>query len=547
MFIRKIKNSRGKTYYHLVESYREGKKVRQRTLLPLGKAGDGNLEKLLKATSRYQDALTVSELAKEISVDQTYILGPLLVLEKLFEDLGINEIIEKISESHPKLKIDLKKVVFTTVASRFIQPGSKLKVFGHWQKQFYPEMLKGELSLHQIYRAMDIIAERKDDVEKSLYMHGRDLFNYKVEVVLYDLTTLRFESTRTDLGELRQFGYSKEMRTDCTQVILGLLVDQDGVPLGFEVYPGNTFEGKTLSDIVDKMRKKFNVKRFIFVADRGLFSKANLEKLSNDGVEFVVGMKLGSLGKAESDAYNLNDFEWISDGNLAIKEIKQGNRRCIVTWSKVRSERDKKKREQLIEKIQKKLSGKTSAKNFISNQGYKKYITVPEGSENPVINKKAIARDEKKDGFFGVATNIEGMSPKDVIAYYKNLWKVEDAFGELKGTLKGRPIFHWTDHRIIGHLLLCFISYLCEATLTKRLRESGAMLKDPAIEQKTISPRPLTVVEALKELREVRAIPVNVRGETIWTRTDITGNAASLFRSAKIPIPPRILKYSPKM
>ena len=91
--------------------------------------------------------------------------------------------------------------------------------------------------------------------------------------MLYDLTTLRFESTRTDLGKLRQFGYSKERRSDCTQVVFGLLVNRDGIPLGFEVFPGNTFEGKTLSDIVDKMRKKFNVRRFIFVADRGFYQR----------------------------------------------------------------------------------------------------------------------------------------------------------------------------------------------------------------------------------------------------------------------------------
>ena len=139
-------------------------------------------------------------------------------------------------------------------------------------------------------------------------------------------------------------------------------------------------------------------------------------------------------------------------------------------------------------------------------------MTVPRGGKPPEINMKAIARDEKKDGFFGVATNIEGMSATEIIAYYKNLWKVEDAFGELKGTLQSRPVFHWTDRRIVGHLIICFTAYLCEATLTKRLRESGAMLKDPAIDKKTIAPRPLTVVEALKELREIRAIPVTIRG-----------------------------------
>lgn len=549
MYIRKIKNQTGKTYYHLVESYREGKKVRQRTLLSLGRAGDGNLENLLKATARYQNVATVSELAKEISIDKTFILGPLLVLEKIFEELGINDVLQNLSELHPKLEMNLKKIVFTIIASRFVSPGSKLKVFEHWQKSFYPEILEGDIPLHQIYRAMDILSKHKDDIEKSLYHRGRNLFNYKVEIVLYDLTTLRFESTRTDLGNLRQFGYSKEMRTDCTQVILGLLVDLNGIPLGFEVYPGNTFEGHTLSDIVDKMTKKFNVKRFIFVADRGIFSKGNLEKLSEDNIEFVVGMKLGSLcSDKKNSVYDLNSFEWIIKGELAVKEIEHNGYRGIVTWSKVRSDRDKKKRLQLLEKIEKKLSGKNDkVQNLISNKGYKKYVKIPKGEAAPTLNKKAIEEEEKKDGFFGVVTNITRMSSKDIIMYYKCLWQVEDAFGEIKGTLKGRPMFHWTDKRIIGHLVLCFIAYLCESSLTKRLREMGIMLESPAIGKNKLNPRPLTVVEALKELKEVRAIPVNIRGETIWTRTDITGNAAKLLRAARVPIPPRILKYSPKM
>ncbi len=292
MFIRKIKNPTGQTYYHIVESYREGKKVRQRTLLSLGRIEDGNLEALVQSAGRHLDILTASQLAKELSTEE----------------------------------------------------------------------------LQHIYRTMDLLCSHKGEIEKSLYWHGRDLFNLEVDIVLYDLTTLRFESTRTDLGELRQFGYSKERRSDCTQVVFGLLVDRDGIPLGFEVYPGNTFEGKTLSDIVDKMKKKFKVRRFIFVADRGLLSRGNIEKLGEDKGEFIVGMKLGSLA-------------------------------------------------------------------------------------------------EKK-----------------------------------------------------------------------------LMFKSPALGKSHVKPRPLSVVEAMQSLKEVRAIPVKIRDQIVWTRTDVTGNALALFRAARVGLPPKILK-----
>lgn len=160
-------------------------------------------------------------------------------------------------------------------------------------------MVENKIGLHQLYRALDILHAHKDEIKKRLFFHDRDLLNQRVDVVLYDLTTLCFESTRTDLGELRQFGYSKERRSDCTQVVLGLLTTPEGIPIGFEVYPGNTFEGATIPDIVNKLRKKYCVRRFIFVGDRGLFSRKNLESLRGEKKvgEFIVGMKLGVFKK----------------------------------------------------------------------------------------------------------------------------------------------------------------------------------------------------------------------------------------------------------
>lgn len=235
-----------------------------------------------------------------------------------------------------------------------------------------------------------------------MYWHDRDLLNMSVDVVLYDLTTLRFESTREDLGELCRFGYSKEMRSDCTQIILGLLVDTDGIPLGFEVYPGNAFEGATLVDIVKRMREKFKIRRFIFVADRGLFSSKNLDHIrahcgDREKGEFIVGMKLGVIKQRHNECYDRSRFIKIND-ELEVHETTHNGDRCIVTWSKKRAERDKEIREDILSKIRKKLTKKSTPKN---------------------------------------------------------------------------PVYHWTDQRITGHLTMCFLSYFCEAQMTKMLREKG--------------------------------------------------------------------------
>jgi transposase len=541
MYIRVTKNQRGHAYYHLVESFRQDGKVKQRVLLSLGRVEENRLEELAEAINKHLETANIFNLAKEIDIASTYILGPLLVLEQMTDQLGVTDILKKITQDHERLQFDFQKIVFTQLCSRFIKPVSKLALYDNWIERLYPGMIDHDIELQHIYRSLDLLAKHKSEIERFLYQWEKDLFTINVDVVLYDLTTLRFESTREDMDELRRFGYSKEMRTDCTQVVLGLLTDTNGIPLCFEVHPGNTFEGNTLSDIVEKMRSKFSIRRFIFIADRGLFSFSNLEHIRSNQGEFIVGLKMGSMEKeVQEDFYQIENFTWINE-ELAVYETKLREDRCIITWSKSRAERDKKTREDVIEKIKKKIAAdKKKAKKLITNRNYKKYVTI-EGNDQCELNHKAIAEEATKDGFFGVITNVTTMSAAEIVTNYKHLWKVEDAFGEIKGTLKTRPMFHWTDDRIIGHLVLCFLSYLCEAHLTKALRDSYELLEKKSITKKTIKSRQLTVVQAMDELAQVMAIPVKVRKETIWVRTDIPTNAASLMKAIGMRIPPKII------
>ena len=482
MFVRITKNQKGDAYYHLVESYRDQGKVRQRTLLSLGRVEDGMLEKVAAALNKHLDTIQVLDLAKHIDIENAYVYGSLLVLERLMEQLGINQVIETIAQQHDRLTFDFRKVLFTLMASRLIKPVSKLALHDRWLEKLYPEMVDHDLPLQHIYRSLDMLDKHKDEIEQLLYRFKKDLFSIQVDVVLYDLTTLRFESTREDLGDLRKFGYSKEMRSDCTQVVFGLLTDTDGMPLSFEVHPGNTFEGNTIEWIVDRMKKQFLVRRFIFIADRGLFSAKNLEHIRKSEGEFIVGLK-----------------------------------------------------------IRKKLSlTKNQTRNFVSNSNYKKYLILKD-KQQPVLNQKAIDEQARKDGFFGIITNVTSMTAVEIVTHYKQLWKIEDSFGELKGTLKSRPIFHWSDHRITGHLMVCFLAYLCEAYVTKELRSHKEMMESKSSLDKTIDKRPLSAALAFEELNSVLAIPVKIKDQTIWVRTDIPENAMKLIKVLHMKIPPKIL------
>jgi hypothetical protein len=544
MYIRITKNSRGEAYYHLVESFRREGKVRQRVLLSLGRVEEGKLQKLAEAVSKHLDRVTALNLASSIDISQAYLYGPLLLLQHMADQLGISNVLSGIAQKHDRLQFNFERAVFSMVVSRFMEPISKLGLWDRMLDRFYPGLFDNEIELHHFYRSLDLLSTHKEDIEKQLFYYGKDLFNVQVDVVLYDLTTLRFESTRTDLGDLPRFGYSKERRSDCTQVVLGLLTDTEGIPLGFEVHPGNTFEGKTLEGMVRKLRKKFTVNRFIFVADRGLFSTENLKYLRKDCGEFIVGFKIGTSKKIIRDEfYDIDRFSFVND-ELAWYETQKDEDRYIVTWSKSRAERDHKAREEILDKIRIKLSRKNvTVKDFVSNTNYKKYVCISINNK-PAINHEAIEKERKKDGFFGIITNVkkEAMSAAHIISEYKQLWRIEDAFGELKGTFKTRPVFHWTDDRIIGHIMVCFLAYLCEAHLTKNLRSKAELLNSKAIDKDCIKPRPLTSVQGLKELNQVFAIPIKMRNQTIWVRTDIPENAMKLLNAISIKIPPKILK-----
>lgn len=521
--------------------------MKQRTLLSLGKVEEGRLEALATAISKHLELSSIYDLAKDMDVSQTYILGPLLVLEHLMGAFGISSQLQAIKRHNKHLQLPFEKIVFSMLCSRFIQPVSKLCLYDHWLERMYPQMVDHTIPLHHIYRSLDVLASHKEQIETSLYHYGKDMFSLQVDVVLYDLTTLRFESTVKETGKLRQFGYSKENRSDCTQIVLGLLTDTDGVPLSFEAHPGNTFEGHTLSGIVDRMKNRFSVRRFIFIADRGLFSSANLDHIRHSQGEFIVGMKMGSLAKAtQLPLYDLSKYTWINE-ELAIYETTQGSDRLIITWSRSRAERDRRTREDILDKIRKKMAkGNLSAKDFVTNTNYRKFVRLGT-SDTCEIHEELIGEMASRDGFFAIVTNVTSLSATELVSHYKQLWKIEDAFGELKGTLQARPVFHWTDRRILGHLVVCFLAYYLEAQLTKTLREQSLKLESKSKEKGLVKQRPLTAVQAMAELVTVMAVPVKLKSLTYWIRTDIPPNALQLIKAIGMRIPPKLLQRTTEM
>lgn len=536
MFLRRTV-ARGHTYLKIVRSVRENGKKKQQVLFTLGRLDSlqetGELDGLVKALSRLAGRQEWINLSEDLSIQQVYYLGAAHVVRRMLERTGLWKALEAIARTHRRMRMPWLPLVFGMILGRFIEPCSKRRLQREWWEKVYPEFLGvPEPELHWFYRAMDIVYRHREQVERALFERDgeRDLFNQTLDVVFYDTTTLYFESTNDEDGELRRFGYNKEHRSDCVQVVLGLLVDRDGIPVGYELFPGNTYDGKSVPRVLDKLKSKYQIGRVVFVADRGMVSRDNVKQIEKANLEFVLGMRLQKVGaEKEAEFYDLARYRAAGEkGKLLIREMEHEGRRLILTWSEERAKRDARTRELILESIGKKLSANPSPRQLVTHRGYRQFIKgLEEG--RPEIDTEAVETARRRDGFYGVITNVprETMGSEEVYARYKELWKIEDAFGEMKGPLRTRPMFHWTDARIHAHVLICLMAYFVEAVITRRLREARAGF---------------TASEMFRALNEVYAVPVTVRGSRAWVRNELGTVAAESYDVLRIRPPDRVMK-----
>lgn len=288
--------------------------------------------------------------------------------------------------------------------------------------------------------------------------------------------------------ELKDFGFSKDQKFHQVQVVLALVVDSQGMPIAYELFRGNLAETKTLIPVLEQLRSRFSIANVTVVCDRGLASKTNIEALQNAKFHFVIATKLRSISKKfkinEITCYSpLPHQELLPEDEKVLVYTTQhpqyDDALLIATYSPKRAKKDKEERERLIEKLKKKLSDKSSEssiKKVVSNGGYKKFTNVKKGSEI-TLNEKAIKEDEKWDGFHGIAvSNSSNLTVNEALARYRDLWRVEEAFRIAKCTLKTRPIYHWSPHRIKSHILLCFMNLFLERYLELILKKNNTPL-----------------------------------------------------------------------
>lgn len=487
MYVRLKRSKRAKhPTVQIVRGVRVGNKVRQETIAHLGVVkGQKDLEKLRQLAESLLIRLEKEgiEIDPKIRIKQlmhkmTVYDGFGLVVDQFMKLTGFSEVIKKAQGRH---QFDLEEIVKLIIVQRLDLPSSKLRT-----QQRQTEHGFSEIELQNMYRTMDVIEPLSRAFQQKAFDTVRAYSSSFVDCFFFDVTTLYFESVQQD--ELKEFGFSKDQKYHSVQVVLALVVDTEGNPLGYEVFKGNLAETKTLIPVFERLKKDFSINNVTVVCDRGLASKTNIEALQNSKFRFVVATKLRSMTKSLKLNDHLlckplpNQMHFPEEERVLFRTLphpQYADTLLIITYSPSRAAKDKEDRERLLEKLREKLDSSTdeaSLKKVISNAGYKKYTNIKKGSSLE-LNQKTIDEDALWDGFHGIAvSNNADLTVEQALSRYKELWRVEEAFRIAKCTLKTRPIFHWKPHRIRSHVLLCFLTLFIERFLEFRLRQAATPL-----------------------------------------------------------------------
>lgn len=505
MFVRrKTTPLSNKIAIQLVESVREGNKVKQKIIRHFGFALNEEEAKALERIAlKYKlelesqktpslfdidtmvDVVTKDKCKKEgkplevnlidIYEEKRVKVGFQEVYGYIFNWIGFGKVLDR--ESRRKVSVNLLKHL---VLARILQPASKLS-----SVEIIKSSFNIQTQVNSIYRMMDFIDEEAiERLQRISYRNALDLFGEEVGVIFYDCTTLYFESFVED--DLRRNGYSKDGKFNQGQVLLALMVSKEGIPIGYEVFPGNKFEGGTLESALEKIKEKYKVRRAIFVADSALLNRDNIDKMKEKGQPFIVGARTKNFNKSITQkildrASYKPLYEDKGFNDISYQEIDIGNDlRLIVTHSISREEKDKRDREKAIERLKKRLCKSKSPKVLLNNYGYKKYVRI-EGDSEVTLNEEKIKEAELWDGLHGIVTNIKDMDAKEILIHYRGLWQIEESFRISKNDLRIRPIFHWTTKRIRAHIALSFMALVCVRTLQYRIEKQYKKMSPEAI------------------------------------------------------------------
>jgi transposase len=552
MYFRK-KTSGGRAYLQIVESRREGEAVRQQVIATLGRVEDlresGQLERLLRSGARFAaKAIVVDAFANaSVATSSARRIGPALAFERLWEETGCREVIENLARARHH-DFPLERAVFLTVLHRLFAGGSD-RAAGRWRQDYRIEGVEG-LDLHHLYRAMAWLGEElsedqqdgatpfaprclKDVLEETLFARRRDLFS-TLDLVFMDTTSLYFEGAGGQT--LGRRGFSKDHRPDLNQMILAVLLDGDGRPVCTEMWPGNTADTGSLIPVVDRLRKRFSVRRVCVIADRGMISAETIAELEARGLLYILGVR-ERTDKLVRELVLDDPAPFIpfvltkrkKDIEYEAKTVTLAGRRYIVCRNREEMKKDAAARAAILTALERQL--KKGDKSLVGNKGYRRFLATP-GDDRFAIDRAKAEEDAKFDGVFVLRTNAD-LSPLEAMLCYKNLWRVERAFRTSKSLFATRPIFHKLDETIRGHVSCSFLALV----LKKELEDRIANLGKPTAEGEAENGSWPDILADLDSLTETE---VEQDGKRFLLRSAPRAAASLALRAAGVALPPTV-------
>lgn len=397
------------------------------------------------------------------------------------------------------IEFNFAEAVFYMTAARCLMPDSKL---GQWEKRNQYLYGASDLHLNHLYRSVSLLCKHKASIVGYLNKQIAKIYQRAVSVVLYDVTTYAFESQ--DVDTLRAFGFSKDCKVNQVQVVMGLLIDDRGIPIDYELFAGNTNEFGTMVPLLEKLKRKYGIEKVIVTADRGLNSGANLLAIKKLGMQYVIAYRLKSAGEdirrliADDNGWQSYSANGIGNTDVSRYKISSETRQVktvekdgsvkretitsnlLINYSARRARKDAYDRQRLIDKAQRYAENPSLLKSDM-RRGGKSYLKIDADQLEAQVDTKRIENAEFYDGYYGIVYSDDSLTAHDVLAIHHSLWQIEESFRISKSLLKARPCFHWTESRIRGHFLICFMALVLHRLLELELMNKGIELTSEEI------------------------------------------------------------------
>jgi hypothetical protein len=542
VFVKTTRVKRGNKQYEylaLVEAVRDGDRTGHRVLFRLGDASSlrasGQLDRIIAALQAHAERSWLP--ADELAADAAAAVGSIAAAHTMWRRLGLEVWFAKLGADRGAAA--LESAVWAMVANRLIDPCSKRRL---------PKWVDADVvmpagftppSSDQFYRALDAVADSKELTEAELYAALCDLTNLDLKLVCYDLTSTYFEGSRqpSDRFPSKAFGYSRDHRGDRPQVVVGLLCTGDGMPIAHHVFAGDTGDVTTLPGVLEDLQARFGVGRICVVADRGLISEDNVETVVGQGFDHIFATRL-HRDKTCAEALQRSvqpDAVWVpvpAAHSAACDLTLADGRRAVVVASLARHHRDTTRTAELVARTETKLlaledrvrAGRLvdpgrigrAAQRILGTSGVSRLfdVEIAEGRFLYHYNEHAFAFEELLAGRYVLITSLTpaDASSAQIVAAYRQLLALERRFRVLKDFLRLRPVRHWTERRVRGHIAVCVYAAVLEALIERTLVDAD--VRDPDLPDQHLS-----AARALRELHRIRHVTLTASGHTINVTT----------------------------